>query len=258
MASKKNLLGMLAGALAFGMVLAGCENGVQEVEGGVSITKPQVAAPAITEVKTTDGKYIILSWDAVDNAGSYAVVQNQKDKKTISSVEPSPTNGITYKADGTSVSNSDPDKWNVKIPLRASLGAAAAEYRFGVRASAGAYDGLDWYDSGITWGAYTATVTHPYTALLGTWVKERATASERQKFEFESTMSDYYPISYTVYDDSGNWLTSGSLSRDDITGDTVSFETYVNGYRTDFSITAGKLIVSNNYYNYLNATYVKQ
>jgi hypothetical protein len=256
MANKKFLAGMLAAALTFGMVFLGCENGVQEVEGAVSISQPQVAAPVIQEVVA--GKYVILAWDAVADASGYSVFTNQKDKKAINSASFTPTNTLIYNSDGTNAVNSDSDKWNVKIPLSVAFGADRKEYRYGVKAQAGRYDGRNWYDSGITWGEYRLQTDHPYTALLGgKWVKEAAGEGEEQGFLFTKTTNPSSPITYVVYSQTGAVLDSGSLY--DISGDAVSFSIDINGSNTQIYMTGdGKLNVSNSDssgYSYLNGLY---
>ncbi|MDR2535415.1 MAG: hypothetical protein LBD29_05205 [Treponema sp.] len=260
MANKK-ILGMSAAVLAFGLVFLGC-NDVQEVEGGVSITKSQVATPAITEAKTTDNKYLIISWDAVDNASGYQVSMNQKDKKAIGRLSGiTPTNARIYKIDGSSSVNSDSDKWNVKIPLSGAFGATLQEYRYGITAFAGGYDGLDWYNSGIAWGEYYLQTPHPYTALLGTWVKENATAEDNQKFTFEQTDSTDYPISYSVKKQNGTSLGSGDIHISYVNSGSISFTIYPEGGgygSVDISMSFdGKLSVSSHSYSYLDGTFVK-
>jgi hypothetical protein len=224
---KKNLgfVGMLVMVLALGVLFIGCENGTQEVEGAVSINKPQVAAPAISEVKTTDGKYVILSWNAVDGAGSYSVKKNQKNKTHIQDItyDCNPTNTITYKTDGSTERNNDPDKWNAKISLVVDFEVSTmVNHRYGVSATAGRYDGLEWYNSGITWGADYETVPHPYRALLGTWIKEGS--STGPKFVITET-GNYNPIRYTLYAANG----TTELNYDDFSASSpgaVSFSGY--------------------------------
>jgi hypothetical protein len=256
------LVGMAVLALSFGLVLAGCENGVQEVEGEVSINYPQVAAPSITAEKTTDGKYLILRWDAVENAGDYQVYSNQEGKNTILGGGSGATNRVTYKADGTSSVNSDSDKWNVIVPLTADIGAQLKSVRVGVQAIAGRYDGRNWYNSGIAWSGYNQETAHPYTALLGTWKKDGATAMDKQSFEFAAGPESYQPIEYIVRAQNGQILTTGYLSSSEIRGDTVSTSLSVDYYNNvAISIgTDGKLTVSDtgySSYSYLAGVYVK-
>jgi hypothetical protein len=272
--SKWFLVGMAVLVLAFGFVLAGCENGVQQVEGEVSVKHPQVAAPTITAEKTTDGKYLILRWDAVADGRGYEVYLNQEGKKTIDSLSGSgsgisgPTHSVTFKVDGTSAVNNDPDKWNVKIPLTAAFGAERPKVRFGVRAYGGAYDGREWDGSGIAWTDYYEPALNPYEELLGTWKKDGATAAEKQSFKFERGPNPDNPsIEYTIRDQSGELITGGggTLSLSSLSGDIVSTSFYSSAlYETVYIYigTTHKLTVSgiSNYssYDYLNGTYVKQ
>jgi hypothetical protein len=256
--SKWFLVGLAVLVLAFGFVLAGCENGVQQVEGEVSLKHPQVAAPTITVEKTTDGKYLILRWDAVADGHDYEVYLNQEGKKTIDTIGGA-THFMTFKVDGTSVVNNDPDKWNVKIPHIAAFGAERQKVRFGVSAFGGANDGRDWAESGIAWTDYYEAALNPYEALIGTWKKDGATAAEKQSFQFNKTTDPDRPIEYIVRDDEGIILASGTLSAYLLSsGDTVSTSFYNNilGSIT-IEIINNKLVVTSYYYYYLNTTYIK-
>jgi hypothetical protein len=146
--------------------------------------------------------------------------------------------------------------------LTAQFGAVLQEYRFGIQARAGGYDGRDWFPaSGITWGAYYQQTAHPYTVLLGNWSKEGATAAEKQKFSFTSSGDSDNPINYVISDQTGVFLDGGSLSSSAIWGGTVSFSIYINGYSSVqiYMTGDGKLQVSTSgsSYSYLDGPYTK-
>jgi hypothetical protein len=264
MANKKIWLGMAVLALTFGFVLVGCQN-PQQVEGEVSVQYPQVSSPKITEAKTTDGKYLILSWDAVDHASGYNVYANQRNKKTIDGYSIiDTTNRWTYKIDGTEEVNNDTDKWNVKIPLTATtFGAELKDIRIGVQTEAANYGDYDRANSGIAWSAYYKENPHLYTALLGIWKKEGANTSEKQNFEFKvpPSSTSSYPIEFFIRDQTENLRGSGNLTNNAISGSTISNSLTANGDVSNFTIKMdnGKLVVSDisGTYSYLNGTYVK-
>lgn len=240
--------GLLAiGLLVFSLVLMGCSDeatGPTEITGTVATDNPNVSAPSVTAEKTNDGKYLILSWNAVENAGGYTVYQNQRDKRTITSLSGSisPMNGITYKKDGTTAANSDPDKWNVRVALTAPLGAASAEYRFGVRTSASSYDGVSRDSSVIAWSGYEATTVHPYTALLGTWIKDGSTTGPKFVIDTYSSGSMEY-ITWELYSASGSYLSESTIYS--ISGTTVSFSGQDDSYNSFTArLTGGELVVS--------------
>jgi fibronectin type 3 domain-containing protein len=75
----KNKL-FMALALFCGLVFSGCGNGVQDVR-IVSDKAPAVAG--VSAVLTDDEKYIIVSWDAVDDVGGYTVYVKGSNSKEI-------------------------------------------------------------------------------------------------------------------------------------------------------------------------------
>jgi hypothetical protein len=70
--------GMLAAALAFGVILAGCDNGVQEVE----IKTGKASAPGDVQIEI-EGNTVYISFDAVDNANQYKAYAREKGYKPI-------------------------------------------------------------------------------------------------------------------------------------------------------------------------------
>jgi hypothetical protein len=159
--SKMLLAGMAAMVLALGLVLAGCENGVQEVEGTVKVAQDKPAGVAsVTAVLTTGNllgqsyKGVIISWDAVDNAQSYSVYYQQEGKKTMqSSYYVNAQSDYTYAAaDGAQTLNTDIDKWSALAKLGGSSGITVIpgkKYRFGIQTQ-----GFDNNSSDIVWSGY--------------------------------------------------------------------------------------------------------
>jgi hypothetical protein len=138
--------------LLFGLVLAGC---VQEVTGTVGINYPQIAAPSVTAKKTTDGKYLILTWKAVSKASGYTIYAQQKDKVTVESGGSASNKYIYSEFDGTSSTNLDVDKYSARISLlTADVAMVRKDYRFGVQANANAALAGGAQNSGISWTSY--------------------------------------------------------------------------------------------------------
>jgi hypothetical protein len=130
---------MLAMALALGM-FAGCEGTVQEIEGSVSINDqapPQVEKVTITP--TTDKRYYIVRWDAVEGDVSYSVYYKQDKKNSMLPLYNVGTQNLyNYAdADGSESPNDNLDKWSSWISLdnlRANI-KKGGDYRIGVRTS---------------------------------------------------------------------------------------------------------------------------
>jgi hypothetical protein len=89
--NKLFVLGVLA--LIFGLVLGGCDNGVQEVK----IVYDKAAAP--TNVRVTKEQYItsylLLSFDAAENATQYAYYIREKGSKVILTINPTGSLGFS-------------------------------------------------------------------------------------------------------------------------------------------------------------------
>jgi fibronectin type 3 domain-containing protein len=95
---KKNSLFavMLVMTLALGM-FAGCENGVQEIEGSVGINEQKAPQAGAVTYKITDTKqYVIVSWDAAAEDVYYRVYLKQDDKKSYSEVYSSSSPQFVY------------------------------------------------------------------------------------------------------------------------------------------------------------------
>ncbi|GAB6391272.1 MAG: hypothetical protein MdMp014T_0645 [Treponematales bacterium] len=101
----KNFLGLVFAVIGAVLVIGGCDNGVQEIEGTVS--GPAIAAPAVTASATSVG--VLLEWDPIIEAASYAVYRKTGDKKDIglssSYLGQNPETGKVYYRDIVSDSN---------------------------------------------------------------------------------------------------------------------------------------------------------
>ena len=67
----RTLAAALAAVLATGLVLAGCANPMQEIEGTVNANSPAIDNPSVTAEAVTGG--VKLSWPPIVEAGSYQV-----------------------------------------------------------------------------------------------------------------------------------------------------------------------------------------
>jgi hypothetical protein len=101
----QNFLGFVFAVIGAVLVIGGCDNGVQEIEGTVS--GPAIAAPAVTASATSVG--VLLEWDPIIEAASYAVYRRTGDKKDIglssSYLGQNPETGKVYYRDIVSDSN---------------------------------------------------------------------------------------------------------------------------------------------------------
>jgi len=245
--------------LALGIMVIGCDNGGN---GGSDITLvqsvpyPQIAAPQVTAIT---GKYdgvdvLVLSWDAVEHAGSYSVIRRQKDKMTIENTgyfTAQVSNQFAYVASGgviTRSSNDNADKWCAYIPIITNFGATTlTEYNYGVYASIASYDGFLGSASNITWTASPYRMAeHPWNVLIGTW--ERDIDGDKPKIVIKAGMSGSSVIGqYTIYYANGDAILNQNYS-----SSTSSFN--LGTSLSDFSITNFYGNVSSNS-NYLDVKY---
>jgi hypothetical protein len=147
-------VGMLASVLTLGVLFAACENGVQEVEGNVNATQVVVKAAGVASVTalqtTTPKDYIIVSFDAVENASSYTLYRQQDGKKSINTGG-SVGNNSTYNATTgvETYSNSDVDKWSGRVYVSSlPVTTIGTKYRFGIQTQDLSYNRSDivWSD----------------------------------------------------------------------------------------------------------------
>jgi hypothetical protein len=127
MKNKALYIGMALVVLA--LVCAACQNGVQDVK----MVYDKAPSAEITMTKTTDGNYLILSWDAVEDASWYTLYAEKEGQKTFEQ----PGNGSPAQkyatADGAPSANDDPNRWYARIGLTGQYAPKAGNYRFGVR-----------------------------------------------------------------------------------------------------------------------------
>jgi hypothetical protein len=148
--------------LALSMVFAGC---VFEVEGEVVAKQSTASAPSKVNVvkgtdtsdSTTTYSFVVLTWDASNNASTYYIYYQRKPAKTITGPDyNAATNSRIYSTSITPTttydysSNNDPDKWTARLyvnkvptypagytppPDTGAVGLReGSEYRFGVSA----------------------------------------------------------------------------------------------------------------------------
>jgi hypothetical protein len=102
----------------------------------VKIVYDKAPSVSLTQVAKTDN-YLILSWDAVENATYYEVLYEKEGQKTIE--EHWGDNGTKpeFKPGGTIdwPDNPDPNKYYTVFELTGASKLAAGKYRFGVRVS---------------------------------------------------------------------------------------------------------------------------
>jgi hypothetical protein len=134
----KNKLAMaaLAAALLCGLAFSACKNDVQDVR----IVPDTINVDAVTVALTTNKAYVIVSWDAVDDAKGYDLYFKKEGEKEV---KPGPNgseqNTYTYDpATGDQSVNPNPNKWSARISTNGGGAPQAGAYRFGVQVD-GAY-----------------------------------------------------------------------------------------------------------------------
>jgi hypothetical protein len=259
--NKKGLFwGMAALVLALGLVLAGCDNGAQEIEGSVGLNNnkaPQVGTVTVT--KTQDGQYYIVSWDAVAGRVSYEVWAKQDTKKTIINTNISGQNTYTYDArSGEEIPNNDLDKFSAKIgTLGVQYGAGSyslgvvTSYKNGVVNTAAADSDVKWA-APITLGSVAATsvTLTKSTTTAGTFTVTFDTAAAPADVEY------YYAV--VLYRD-GNVVGNDSVSSSSTTsvGKTVTFTgaTTIGSYTAVVRISGAEYTLASAKYPFGSVTY---
>jgi hypothetical protein len=153
---RKLFMAGLAAALVFGLALTACDNGVQDVKQ----TYDKANAVASVTARQTDNKaYVVVSWDAVEDAGDYEVFYRQQNVKTVDEYGNGGQYYNTYApANGNETNNDNPDKWSARISVNNYL-TTGKSYEFGVRTSPFTQNGHTTY-SNIVWSS-PVTVAAP-------------------------------------------------------------------------------------------------
>jgi hypothetical protein len=204
--TKKNFFVLLSiGLIVFSGSFIACDNPI-DIEGEVSIKSseklPQVHSLALE--KTKNGKYFILSWDAVSSNVSYQLYFKQDGKLSSISMgyiysssyyDIYPQNRYNYNVDdGGQIPNDNFDKWHVRIE---SLDTSSpGSYCFGVRSIS---DGSGFSPSDILWSepftvikaanvaAVTAVKTSSGNYIIATWDAVAGSDSYSARQEIDGT-----------------------------------------------------------------------
>jgi hypothetical protein len=133
------LIGMTALALVFGFVVMGCDTPLQN-GGSVKISYDKAPGVAKVDVKVTtanlvgeSNKGVIISCDAVENAGGYQGYVQQEGKKTLIPLDILGNSKIYAPTDGAITDNSDIDKYSLLVPLTNKDILHGQKHRFGVQ-----------------------------------------------------------------------------------------------------------------------------
>ncbi|MDR3146556.1 MAG: hypothetical protein LBU21_09775 [Treponema sp.] len=124
----KNKLIVAGLAVLLVLALSACENEAMDVREAYD-KAPAVAS--VTATLTTGSTGVIVTWDAVEGAGSYQVYA--KAGKNVMSVA-SGQWAQTYAANGTASANTNPDKWSALVSV--SYLVSKQSYTFGVATTA--------------------------------------------------------------------------------------------------------------------------
>jgi hypothetical protein len=122
---------LLLAALAVFLVggFTACKDDILDVR---NVADKANAVAGVVATPTTDKTNVILTWDAVDNVSWYSVYVKMVDTKTAERVSGgNPTNSVVYKVDGTTSSNTNPDKWTYLVPVTGAV--SGKNYVFGVQ-----------------------------------------------------------------------------------------------------------------------------
>ncbi|GHU96674.1 hypothetical protein FACS189483_00340 [Spirochaetia bacterium] len=241
---KLQKVGILACALVLSLVVAGCENGIQEIEGNVGINTnkaPQVSSVTVT--KTTDGQYYIVSWDAVAEDVSYALYFKQEGKKSSINTSGNPQNAQKFAtADGAPSVNDDSDKWSVRIT--STPATFAGSFSYGVRTSSSSGSVVTSAPSDIKWSAPFALTAGPVVTNV---TLAKAASSGRYDVSFNApTPPSGVGYNYTIEIYRGtSW--AGSDNTSSTVGGALSVSNVWGSFVTDSSYTA-KVRISGAYY----------
>jgi hypothetical protein len=247
----------------------GCNNPIS-IDGEVSIKEnerlPQIEVFALT--KTTNNRYLIISWDAIASDVDYALYFKQEGKLSITAIgyyydgystSVYPQNRYKYNiSNGEQLPNDDFDKWSVRIDSLET--SSPGDYCFGIRTNSNETgkraSEIKWSEPfTVTKAPNVAAVTAVKTAsssgtryVIATWnaVEGADKYSARQEvngtiYAVESAQNDYvYNIidgSSTANQDPTKWsLKSYSTSASRIG---------VIASSSDICVVAGDIVWSN-------------
>jgi hypothetical protein len=202
-------------ALVVGLVVIGCKNataveGDVGIVGGVGINvgqAPQVAA--VTVVKTENGQYYIVSWEAVAEDLSYSLYFVQDGKKSNvqgpSYPDSIPQNTYKYSStNGNQSANEDLDKWSVRIDTSriSSLTVTPGSFKFGVRTKRNNASDVTEIVSDIKW-------SDNITLTAGPVVSGVTLAKETEEPKFKVTFTKPTPPTDVTYQYSVEILREG-------------------------------------------------
>jgi hypothetical protein len=163
---RKKMLPVLMSGMALAVMIIACndgaQEGVQEIEGTVAIIQPKTKpVTAVTAATTSNGEYVVITWDAVDDVVNYNVIVQQENAMGNASLSAFAGVGYTgpqcvYKyslADGSQSSNENWNRYSVRLTVAnvRSNTVSGKRYRFGVYPT----DRGDIFGtSDITWSNY--------------------------------------------------------------------------------------------------------
>jgi hypothetical protein len=132
----KNKLFLIALAVLLVMAFTACQNGVQDVKVQYDKANEVASVTATLTTNTTGNKYVILTWDAVEDASGYGVYYKRgADKRAgqIGGVQAQNFSTVAVADNGivTWTANDDPDKWSALISVSGGV-VTGKSYTFGV------------------------------------------------------------------------------------------------------------------------------
>jgi len=210
MVSKRVLFGLLAVALLFGLLFAGCNDTTK-----VEIQKK--GAPQIKEVsvaKTTNKDAFILTWDAVggEDVQRYEVYFKKDDgSKSVKKLDNWAVNNGKYDPNnGSWLPNNDFDKWTVKLSLTDTYcmplftqPVAGGNYCFGIKTTSGSQPFNA--ESNIKWSS-----SYPFTEAKPNVSLTKTTAGSSLIFKWDSI--DAARVYQVQIFKEGNSVSVGSIS----------------------------------------------
>ena len=165
MLSRKILVVIIS--MVFAAVIIACENDVQEIKGTVAITQSKTQPVAsVTAAITSNGEYVVITWDAVVDVVNYNVIVQQENSIGLTPFSSFAGAGYTgpqcvskfSNADGSQSPNENWNRYSARI-VTANVRSGAftgKRYRFGVYSSriTTDKDGMSPISSDVTWSNY--------------------------------------------------------------------------------------------------------